>query len=339
VNTSEPCPEGDDFDSPWKEAIREFFDPFMAFFFSRAHSEIDWARTPEFLDKELQQITHDAEVGSRIADVLVKVWLTSGEERWVAIHVEVQGQRRSDFTERMYVYNFRTYDRHRVRVASLAIITDESSASYLSKFEYDVFGCEVRFSFPVAILGEFRARRDELEQSNNPFSIFVLAHLETQDTKGDNEARFKAWRRLLKTIPKRGHSEEVINRLLRLIDWLLHLPKAYHQRMVIAANEAQEEFKMPFVSTFERMFREKAMAEGRVEGLSEGRVEGRVEGAVMFARSALLDLLTEVAGTVPPQLVERINTISDLSKLRILLRSAAHASSINDFETKLDNLN
>ena len=75
------------------------------------------------------------------------------------------------------------------------------------------------------------------------------------------------------------------------------------------------------------------------KGYLKAGVEGRVEGAVMFARSALLDLLTEVAGTVPPQLVERINTISDLSKLRILLRSAAHASSINDFETKLDNLN
>ena len=114
--------ENDQYDAAWKEAIQDFFEDFMAFFFRAAHAEIDWGRAPEFLDKELQQITRDAEVGLRVADVLVKVWLKTGEERWVAIHVEVQGRREGNFTERMYVYNFRTYDRHRVRVASLAIV-------------------------------------------------------------------------------------------------------------------------------------------------------------------------------------------------------------------------
>jgi hypothetical protein len=42
-----------DQDSPWKEVIERYFEPFLAFFFPRAHAEIDWTRGYELLDKEL----------------------------------------------------------------------------------------------------------------------------------------------------------------------------------------------------------------------------------------------------------------------------------------------
>jgi hypothetical protein len=41
------------------------------------------------LDKELQRIVPRAKQGRRTVDKLVKVWLKSGEERWLLIHVEV----------------------------------------------------------------------------------------------------------------------------------------------------------------------------------------------------------------------------------------------------------
>jgi hypothetical protein len=33
-----------DFDSPWKEAIDFFFEPFLELFFPHSHAEIDWTR-------------------------------------------------------------------------------------------------------------------------------------------------------------------------------------------------------------------------------------------------------------------------------------------------------
>ena len=42
------------------------------------------------LDKELQPIVRRAKQGRRYVDKLVKVWLKSGEERWLLVHVEVQ---------------------------------------------------------------------------------------------------------------------------------------------------------------------------------------------------------------------------------------------------------
>ncbi len=79
-----------DTDSPWKEILEHYFEPSMALFFPDAHSEIDWEMGHEFLDKELQQITREAEIGKRTVDKLVKVWLKDGKETWILMHIEVQ---------------------------------------------------------------------------------------------------------------------------------------------------------------------------------------------------------------------------------------------------------
>src|SRR6266478_7123014 len=101
----------EDLDNPWKEALEHFLEPFLAFFFPLVHTAIDWSRGYESLDKELQQITHDARTGPRLADKLFKVWRKDGREAWLLIHVEVQGKREKDFPERMFIYSYRIYDR------------------------------------------------------------------------------------------------------------------------------------------------------------------------------------------------------------------------------------
>lgn len=45
-----------DFDSPWKEALEEYLEDFLALFFPQAHAEIDWIRPPIFRDGELQDV-------------------------------------------------------------------------------------------------------------------------------------------------------------------------------------------------------------------------------------------------------------------------------------------
>jgi hypothetical protein len=57
-----------DFDSPWKEALEQYFESFLVFFFPNLHADIDWGRGFEMLDKELQQIAPDAELGPRTVD-------------------------------------------------------------------------------------------------------------------------------------------------------------------------------------------------------------------------------------------------------------------------------
>src|SRR5205823_299662 len=114
-----------DFDTPWKEALDRYFPLFLAFFFPAIAREIDWARGYEALDKELQQIVREAELGRRLVDKLFKVWRTDGREGWVYIHVEVQGQEEADFAERVFVYYYRLFDRFGKAVVSLAVLSDD----------------------------------------------------------------------------------------------------------------------------------------------------------------------------------------------------------------------
>jgi hypothetical protein len=141
-----------DYDSPWKEALDSYFEPFLAFFFPQAHGQIDWARAYETLDKELQQVVREAELGRRVVDKLVKVWRTTGQEAWVLVHVEVQTQEEADFAERMYVYNYRLFDRYSRWVVSMAVLGDDRPAWRPDHFGYSLWGCEVGFRFPVVKL-------------------------------------------------------------------------------------------------------------------------------------------------------------------------------------------
>src|SRR5690349_5694572 len=114
-----------DYDGPWKEALRRFFPAFLALLFPYVYADIDWRRSFEFLDKELQKIVPGGKTGRRAVDILVKVWRRSGGEQWVLIHIEIQAQPDSAFPERMYLYQVRLFDRYRRPVASFAVLADD----------------------------------------------------------------------------------------------------------------------------------------------------------------------------------------------------------------------
>ncbi|WP_006786937.1 hypothetical protein [Thiorhodospira sibirica] len=101
--TTEPPAEAPrtDHDSPWKDALEYYFEECLQLLFPAIHAQIDWSKGYSFLDKELQQITADAQTGRHHADKLVKVYALQGQETWVLIHAEVQGTPDSGFPARM----------------------------------------------------------------------------------------------------------------------------------------------------------------------------------------------------------------------------------------------
>src|ERR1700730_14468790 len=159
-----------DYDSPWKEALDGYFEPFLALLFPEVHRQIDWSRGYESLDKEFQQVVREAELGRRYVDKLVKVWTIDGEERWVLIHVEVQTARDADFPLRMYVYNYRIFDRYNKPVASLAVLADDDPNWRPTEYRSSLFGCEAGIRFPAVKLLDFAEHEAMLEASPNPFA-------------------------------------------------------------------------------------------------------------------------------------------------------------------------
>jgi hypothetical protein len=214
----------DQFDSPWKEILEVYFEDFILFFFPLVHAEIDWSRGYDFLDQELAQVVRDAELGKRLADKLVKVWKISGEETWVLVHIEIQSQEEGRFGERMFVYYYRLRDKYDLPIASLAILGDERETWRPQPFQDELWGCEVSFRFPIIKLLDYLPRWAELEESQNPFAIVVMAHLKTKETRNDAVAR-KEWKfRLTKGLYERGYGRQDILNLFRCE------PKA-HQRV------------------------------------------------------------------------------------------------------------
>src|SRR5947209_19238484 len=171
-----------DYDSPWKEALDVYFEPFLALLFPGVHAQIDWSRGHESLDKEFQQVVREAELGRRYVDKLVKVWTKEGIECWVLIHVEVQTAREAEFPRRMYVYNYRIFDRYNRPVASLAVLADDDPSWRPDEFRQSLFGCEAGIRFRPVKLLDFAAYEAMMEASTNPFAKVVLAHLKARET-------------------------------------------------------------------------------------------------------------------------------------------------------------
>jgi len=62
-----------DYDGAWKEALEQFFQPFLVFCFPAIAARVDWLRGFDFLDQELQEVVRDAELGKMRADKLVSI--------------------------------------------------------------------------------------------------------------------------------------------------------------------------------------------------------------------------------------------------------------------------
>lgn len=295
-----------EFDSLWKQILQLYFEDFMLFFFPQAHEQIDWTKQPEFLDKELEQVVRDTELGKHLADKLVKIYLKDGSETWVLIHVEIQSQEESNFGRRMYTYNYRIYDRYKRRVVSLAVLGDERANWRPNQFGYELFGCSVSFQFPVIKLIDYQRRQSELEASRNPFATVVMAHLAALETRNDRLQRKQSKLALVRRLYNQGFERQDILNLLAFIDWMLTLPLDLEREFQQEVEQLESEQRMQYVTSFER------------SGIRQGLLEGIKLGLKLKFGTDGSSLLTE------------ISTIEDVEQLRAVLVGLETASTIEE---------
>jgi predicted HTH domain antitoxin len=281
----------DQFDSPWKEILEIYFQDFVQFFFPQIHAEIDWSHGYDFLNQELAQVVRDAELGKRLADKLVKVWKLNGEETWVLIHIEIQSQEEGRFSERMFVYYYRLRDKYDLPIASLAILGDERDTWRPRPFESELWGCEVSFLFPIIKLLDYVPLWAELEASQNPFAIVVMAHLKTKETRNDAVVR-KEWKfKLTRMLYERGYERQDILNLFRFIDWILELPEDLKQSFRDELEAYEREQQMPYVTSIERM------------GIEQGKEQERQAIALnMLQENISLETIARITGLTIEQL-------------------------------------
>lgn len=301
----------EDYDSPWKEVIERFFERFMAFFFPRARRLIAWEKGFEFLDKELQKITRPAEQSRRTVDKLVRVYLKRGGELWVLIHIEVQGQRDHTFARRVFVCNYRLFDRYDRPVASLVILSDAQPEWRPHEFGYAVFGSEMKLRFPAIKLLDYRAQEARLRRSRNPFAIVTLAHLKALQTRRAPQARMEAKLELIRLLRGQKDLRREVFDLLRFIDWELALPQDKELELRAILEQEDTEMAKKYVTSWERMAMQKT------------------------SRAHINAILEIRFGAVPAEISALINHISDLNTLEALHRQAVQCASLEAFAEHL----
>ena len=259
-------PPNDHYDSPWKEAIEHYFQEFIAFFFPDAYRSVDWSKEHIFLDQELRAVVQDAELGTRFVDKLVRVTELSGSESWIYIHVEVQGTRQTEFSKRMFVYNYRIFDRYEKPVASLAVLADQHKHWKQTSYGYNVLGCRLTLDFPVAKLTDYDEKLDELLASDNAFGLITAAHILTRQTRKKHQERYEAKLLLIKILYQRHWDKKRVINLLTVVDWLMTLPAWLDTKVWQEIETIEEHKNMKYITSIERI------------GIAKGREEGRVEG-------------------------------------------------------------
>jgi hypothetical protein len=239
-------------------------------------------------------------------DKLVKVWRKSGRAVWVLIHVEVQARRERGFARRLYVYNYRLFDRYDRTVVSLAVLADDDPNWRPGGYRDDLWGWSLRMTFPAVKLLDYAGREAELEADRNPFAKVVLAHLKALETRRDPGGR-RAWKfRLVRGLYEQGFGAEDVRRLFRLIDWLLELPPALDKLFWQDLKTYEEERTVPFITTPERM------------GIRAGLMQ------------AIEDALRIKFGEEGVRLVPEITALEDAEKYRSVNRAILKATTLDE---------
>jgi hypothetical protein len=155
------------------------FDDLLRFVFPNADTLFDMEKGFGFLDKELAELYPEPEKKSdtRVVDKLVRVFRKGGAEEWVLIHIEAQGETKSEdrpfFSERMFRYFYRCLDKYRRPIAAIALFTGPDARQMPGKYEYAFLDTRLHYQYNTLCILDYPDT--ELEQSDNPFAWVVLA--------------------------------------------------------------------------------------------------------------------------------------------------------------------
>jgi hypothetical protein len=172
----------------WKGMIEVVMADLLLFVDPNIGKELDMARGFEFLDKELAVVYPEGKAHTKIVDKLVKVFLRDGSERWILLHVEVQGKNGKEFPERMFQYFVRLLGKRGRPVAAIAVLTGKDGNSRPGVYEYRCLWTRAQYEYKTICIADYT---DEiLAASSNPFAAVIQVAKEVLlQVKGEGDER------------------------------------------------------------------------------------------------------------------------------------------------------
>jgi len=140
-----------------------------------------------------------------------------------------------------------------------------------------------------------------------------MAHLKAQQTR-ENRNEPLQWKLILtRRLYQQGYERQDVINLFHFIDWVMSLPAELEQEFWQEVSQYQDEQRMPYITSVERIGIQKGMREGLIEGVSVGlRLKFGEEG---------LSLLPE------------ISEIQDVEQLRAILAALAEVNALSELRS------
>ncbi|WP_207714459.1 hypothetical protein [Scytonema sp. UIC 10036] len=107
---------------------------------------------------------------------------------------------------------------------------------------------------------------------------------------------------------------------------MMALPQELQQSFEERLNHYEEKRKMPLLSNME------------LRGIKKGIEQGIERGAVQIARESVMTVLGLRLTEVSPELIDKLNNISDLSVLKQFLEAAVTVNSLAEFQQLLERI-
>jgi hypothetical protein len=284
----------------WKVVLEEVFDDLLRFLYEDADLVYNMDQGFQFLDKELAELCPDPEkdTDTRFADKLVKVFHRGCEEKWILLHVEVQGDtaKRQEFPARMFRYFYRILDRFQLPVSAVVIYTGVDGKKMPNQFEYAYRGTRLVYQYHSISILDFS--NEELANSENPFALVVLAAKTALSER---------------KIPER----ELLNRKVSIARKLLR--RGFQSRKVRAILKFLENYVRLEGAEMNRIFRERIQSQDKnhVMGIDE---YVKMEGIEIRNRQFVENLLrktefsTEKIAALADVTVEFVDEVRDSLK-------------------------
>jgi hypothetical protein len=345
-----------DHDRLFKELISTFFVEFLELFLPDVRGYVE-ADSIEFLDKE---IFIDVTSGERLETDLVAKVRFKRQPAFFIIHVENQAQHQKSFGRRFFRYFSRLHDKHDLPVYPIVIF----SFDLPRKAQSDVY----RVSFPNKVVMEFhydvvqlnRLKWQDFISSPNPVAAALMSRM---DIAVEDRPRVKLeCLRLLATLRLNRAKMKLISGFLDSYLELNRQEQAQFQRGLTALATGEKEEVMEIVTSWMKdglkrgrreglqqgrqqglqQGRQQGLQQGRQQGLQQGRQQGLREGIeqgqLTAARDDVLEILEARFKKLPAGIKKSLRAIDDRKRLKRLLRLAATAVSLREFQRHIADL-
>ena len=218
-----------DYDALLKEFVSDFFPEFVAFVHPALYAAIDWDKGFVFLEQELINTLRGKfkiRGKRRHTDKLVKVYLRTGAEHFIFVHVEFQHKPEKAFARRMFLYRTLIHLRYGIEdITAFAIFTSTPPPEEERFYRKDTFGTRVEYQFSSIVAVEL-AEELLLKAVDNAFAVAMLAAQYAYRSKNDAQLRLALKSKLFNLLRSRTNLN--FDRTVKLFIFvrdLVHLPQ------------------------------------------------------------------------------------------------------------------